>query len=68
MTQTRPEARPALPAAQIGGPGAVLAEQQARAFIVEQLDAADLDGRSVCVVVPDGTRSCPMPLLLGAVH
>ena len=29
---------------------------------------ADLDGRSVCVLVPDGTRSCPMPLLLGAVH
>jgi nickel-dependent lactate racemase len=28
----------------------------------------DLDGRSVCVVVPDATRSCPLPLLLSAVH
>ena len=27
-----------------------------------------LDGRSVCVIVPDGTRSCPLPLLLSAVH
>ena len=34
----------------------------------EQLDATDLDGRSVCLVVPDATRSCPLPLLVGAVH
>src|SRR5690606_34897435 len=26
------------------------------------------DGRSVCVVVPDSTRSCPLPDLLRAVH
>jgi nickel-dependent lactate racemase len=68
MTQTRPETRPAPPAAQIGGPEGVLTDEQVRAFVLEQLGAADLDGRSVCVVVPDGTRSCPMPLLLGAVH
>jgi hypothetical protein len=24
----------------------------------------DLDGKSVCLVIPDGTRSCPLPLLL----
>ena len=29
---------------------------------------SDLDGRSVCVLVPDGTRSCPLPLLLSAIH
>jgi lactate racemase len=68
MTQTRPETRPALPAARVGGPGEVLTDEQVRAFVLEQLGAADLDGRSVCVIVPDGTRSCPMPLLLGAVH
>src|SRR5918994_6802036 len=68
MTQTRPQTRPTLPAAQVGGPGQVLTEDQVRAFVLEQLAAADLDGRSVCVIVPDGTRSCPMPLLLGAVH
>jgi nickel-dependent lactate racemase len=64
MTQTRP----ALPAAQVGGPDEVLTDEQVRAFVLEQLAAADVDGRSVCVIVPDGTRSCPMPLLLGAVH
>jgi nickel-dependent lactate racemase len=68
MTQTRPETRPTLPAARVGGPGEVLTDEQVRAFVLEQLGAADLDGRSVCVIVPDGTRSCPMPLLLGAVH
>lgn len=33
-----------------------------------RLATEDLDGRSVCVVVPDGTRSCPLPLLLSAVR
>jgi len=55
-------------ATRIGGAGEVLTEQQARAFVHDQLQAADLDGRSVCVLVPDGTRSCPLPLLLSAVH
>ena len=41
---------------------------QVRAFVRDQLAGADLDGRSVCVLVPDGTRSCPLPLLLSAVH
>ena len=38
------------------------------AAVADQLAAADLDGRSVCVLVPDGTRSCPVPLLLVAVR
>jgi nickel-dependent lactate racemase len=67
MTQLAPGAS-TRPAAQLGGPEQVLGDEQVRAFVHEQLDAADLDGRSVCVLVPDGTRSCPMPLLLGAVH
>ena len=52
----------------IGGPGATLGEEEVRRFVAEQLDRVDLDGRSLCVVVPDGTRSCPLPLLLEAVH
>jgi nickel-dependent lactate racemase len=55
-------------AAQIGGPEEVLTEDQVRTFVRDQLDAAELNGRSVCVLVPDGTRSSPLPLLLGAVH
>jgi nickel-dependent lactate racemase len=46
----------------------VLEDQQIRGFVRDQLAAAPLDGRSVCVIVPDGTRSCPLPLLLSEVH
>ena len=33
-----------------------------------ELRGADLDGKRVCLVVPDGTRTCPLPLLLRAAH
>jgi nickel-dependent lactate racemase len=68
MTHTGPQVPAAHLAAQIGGPEGVLPDERVRAFVHEQLDAVDLDRRSVCVLVPDGTRSCPVPLLLGAVH
>ena len=55
-------------AATTGGADGVLSEEQVVAFVREQLAAVDVDGRSVCVVVPDATRSCPLPLLLTAVH
>jgi nickel-dependent lactate racemase len=55
-------------AAVLGGPGQVLSDADVTAFIQEQLAGAGLDGRSVCVIVPDATRSCPLPLLLQAVH
>src|SRR3954451_13256148 len=57
-----------LVATRIGGSHGVLTEEEIRAFVGEQLAAVDLDGRSVCVLVPDGTRSVPLPLLLEAVH
>src|SRR5215210_7993796 len=53
---------------QIGGPGTVLDEERIRDFAAAALAAEDLDGKSVCLVVPDGTRNCPLPLLLSAVH
>ena len=52
----------------IGGPYQVLADDAVRQFVAQSLGSEDLDGRSVCVIVPDGTRSCPLPLLLSAVH
>src|SRR5262245_60082559 len=55
-------------AAQIGGAGQTLQAGEVERFIGEQLSAAPLDGRSICVLVPDGTRSCPLPLLIAAVH
>jgi nickel-dependent lactate racemase len=65
MTQT---ARHASTAALIGGPGQVLTDAEVTQFVHDQLGEVDVDGRSVCVVVPDGTRSCPLPLLMRAVH
>ena len=54
--------------ARVGGPHSVLTDDEIDGFVREQLAGADLDGRSVCVLVPDATRSCPLPLLLSAVH
>ncbi len=67
MTGTLPTARPA-GAVRIGSADEVLADRTVRDFIAESLAAEDFDGQSVCIIVPDGTRSCPLPLLLSAVH
>jgi nickel-dependent lactate racemase len=55
-------------AARIGAADSVLSEAEVEGFIRDQLAAHPLAGRSVCVLVPDATRTCPMPLLLRAVH
>ena len=53
---------------QIGGVGQQLGPEEVTAFVARALAGADLDGRRVCLVVPDGTRSCPLPLILRACH
>ena len=53
--------------ATIGGPAEVLADDAVAAFVEAQFAALDLDGRSLCLVIPDATRNCPLPLLLGAI-
>lgn len=53
--------------AAIGRAGEHLADAAVRSFITDQLDRLDLDGRSLCVVIPDGTRNCPLPLLMSAI-
>ncbi|MBX9244869.1 DUF2088 domain-containing protein [Actinotalea ferrariae] len=74
MTTSSPPAPAPAPAgapsraAVVGGPDAVLTDDEVRAFVAEQVGGLDLDGRSLCLVVPDGTRSCPLPLLVRAVH
>jgi nickel-dependent lactate racemase len=66
MTST---AGPALAAAaQLGGAGHRLTGTEVSGFVRDCLAGATLDGRSVCVIVPDGTRSCPLPLLIEAVY
>jgi nickel-dependent lactate racemase len=54
--------------ASIGAFDEVLDPERVVEFVTRALAADDYDGRSVCVLVPDATRSCPLPLLLGAVH
>jgi nickel-dependent lactate racemase len=55
-------------AAVTGGPGRLVADEEIEAFIADQLAAVDLDGRHVCVLVPDGTRTCPLPVILAAIQ
>jgi nickel-dependent lactate racemase len=55
-------------AVQVGGPEERLTEDEIRSFVGDRLRSAGLDGLRVCVLVPDATRSCPLPLLLSAVH
>ena len=52
----------------LGGPDAQLAPDEVRRLLIGAFDAMDLDGRSLCLVIPDATRVCPLPLLLGAIH
>ena len=52
----------------IGGAGSVLDEQRVRAFVREQLGRVELDDRSLCLVVPDATRNCPLRSILAAVE
>jgi nickel-dependent lactate racemase len=51
----------------LGGAGPILDPGEVRRFVGAQVAALDLAGRSLCVVVPDGTRICPLPLLLQGV-
>lgn len=37
-------------------------------FVAEQLAAVDVAGKSVVIIIPDDTRSCPMPRILTAVY
>lgn len=68
-TLSRPPAAAAVrDAARLGGAHAVVSTGEVEHFVAEQLAATDVDGRSVCIIVPDATRTCPVPVLLRAVH
>ena len=51
----------------LGGPAGLLSPEAIGSFIRDQFAQLNLDGRSLCVVIPDATRRCPLPLLLGAI-
>lgn len=52
----------------IGSPEGVVSQEQIDAHIAESLAALPFDGKSVALIVPDGTRAVPMDRLLPAVH
>lgn len=67
-TATGPGAAVAPGAAAVLGDADTVLDPAALAdFVTARVAALGLTGR-VCVVVPDTTRSCPLPLLLRAVH
>jgi lactate racemase len=41
----------------------ILTDDEIRAIVSESLDSLRLDGKRVLVIIPDGTRSMPMPLM-----
>lgn len=52
----------------IGGPHETLTTDAVDRFLTERLRDFPVDRKSVALVVPDATRSCPLPLLLRIVH
>src|SRR5918997_6116682 len=55
-------------ALRVGGVGEQLSSEAVTEFVTRALAEADLDAKRVCLVVPDGTRTCPLPLILRAFH
>lgn len=52
----------------LGSAQEILAPEDIGTFVRAALDADDYTGKRVCVLVPDATRSCPLPPLLDSVH
>jgi hypothetical protein len=52
----------------LGGAGEILQPEQVNEFVAAAVANAGLENQRVCVVVPDGTRTCPLPLLLQAMR
>lgn len=52
----------------LGGPHQHVAADDFAAFVERNLARTDLDGKNVVLVVPDGTRSMPLPQVMREVH
>lgn len=51
-----------------GAAGAYLTAAQAERIVADGLAALPLDGRRLLVIVPDGTRTMPLPLMVDAIE
>ncbi len=52
----------------LGGPSGHLSDADLDSLLARRLRPLPLDGRNVVLVVPDGTRSCPLPMLVRLLH
>jgi lactate racemase len=52
----------------LGGVGDILQPEQVSEFVATAVARAGIENQRVCLVVPDGTRTCPLPLLLQAMR
>ncbi|CAI9407742.1 lactate racemase domain-containing protein [Aestuariimicrobium sp. T2.26MG-19.2B] len=52
----------------IGGPHQHVADEELEEFVARKLGEVDLDGKKVVLVVPDGTRSMPLPEVATILH
>lgn len=52
----------------VGAPHGHVSAEELDTLVAIALEEADLSGRHVVLVVPDGTRSCPLPLLISTLH
>jgi lactate racemase len=57
-----------IPLEVIGGAHQHLSDAELADFVDRNLAPLPLDGKDVVLVVPDGTRSMPVPLVMGIVH
>ena len=52
----------------VGGPHERVDADALDRLVADCVRGVDLDGKDVVLVVPDGTRSCPLPLLVGTLY
>ncbi|MBO0789646.1 MAG: DUF2088 domain-containing protein, partial [Ktedonobacteraceae bacterium] len=46
----------------------VLADEDVRLLLARACDGLELDGKCVLVIIPDGTRTAPLPLMFRALY
>jgi nickel-dependent lactate racemase len=51
-----------------GAPTTVLTDDDVRHLLAEAFDSEQLDGKRVLVIIPDSTRTAPIPLLFGLLY
>jgi nickel-dependent lactate racemase len=56
------------PLSAIAPPGQLLSTEQVRTLVARAVPALEFRGKKVLLIVPDGTRTCPLGMLFKAVH